>query len=241
VAAKLNATACSLLGFLHDRPLTGWELSEVVSMTIGNFWNVTRSQVYRELKTLEAEGHVIGGERGVRDKRAYEITESGRAAFADWIRQEPGPEMTRYPLLVTVWFGDHLPEDELEWFLRLHRARHEKQERFLRNVLDTVQDHSTPAARATRFGLYYEQAVLRWFDSMPCFGGVEVRQGSPEEPRPSRPARPGDFPNANVGDHEPAPTASRPRAPEAKPAATAKKPATKPRPPRRSGPRRQRS
>ncbi len=199
---KLNATACTLLGFLHDRPMTGWDLSEVVSATIGNFWNVTRSQVYRELKTLEAEGHVVGGERGVREKRAYQITDSGRAAFADWISQEPGPEVARYPLLVTVWFGDHLPEDQLEWFLRLHRARHEKQARFLRNIVETVTDHSTPAARAARFGLYYEEAVLRWFDSLSFFGGEEPSDGKPAEPRPSQPARPGDFRDANPGAHD---------------------------------------
>ena len=48
----LNPTAASLLGFLHQGPMTGWDLAQTVEATIGDFWNVTRSQVYRELRTL---------------------------------------------------------------------------------------------------------------------------------------------------------------------------------------------
>ncbi len=196
--AKLNDTACTLLGFLHDRPMTGWDLSEVVQLTVGNFWNVTRSQIYRELKTLEQEGFVTGGERGPRDKRAYTITESGRAAFAEWISREPGPEIARFPLLISVWFGDHLSEDEMDWFLRLHRARHEKRLEFYRQIHSEVEDHSTPSARALRFGLFYEEAVMRWLDSLPNFGGKEETRGS-EPPRPAQPRRPGDFRAARTG------------------------------------------
>ena len=161
-----NATACTLLGFLHERPMTGWELSEVVTATIGFFWNVTRSQIYRELRSLEQNGLVVGGERGSRDKRHYTITDAGRKAFSEWISKEPGPEVARYPLLMTVWFGDHVDPQDMDWFLRLHRARHEKRLEFYRGVHGEMEDHTTPAARALRFGLYYVEAVVRWFDSL---------------------------------------------------------------------------
>src|SRR2546429_256493 len=48
----LNATAASLLGFLRAGPMTGWDLDQRVKLSIGNFWNVTRSQIYRELRVL---------------------------------------------------------------------------------------------------------------------------------------------------------------------------------------------
>ena len=50
---KLNPTAATLLGFLHRGRMTGWDLAQMAEMVIGDFWNVTRSQVYRELRTLE--------------------------------------------------------------------------------------------------------------------------------------------------------------------------------------------
>ena len=186
---KLNATAQSLLGYLHDRPMTGWDLFQTVEATIGNFWNVTRSQVYRELRTLEQEGLVIGGERGTRDKRAYTITEAGKKAFSEFINQQPGDVVARYPLLLTTWFSDHLPPETFERFLRVHREQHQKQLEFYRQVFDAMEDHTTPAARALRFGLYYEEAAMRWFDSLDCFGGQE-RRNHPEPPRPETPERP---------------------------------------------------
>ncbi len=52
----LNATAASLLGFLHEGPKTGWDLVATAQDRIGKFWSVTTSQVYRELAAMEAAG-----------------------------------------------------------------------------------------------------------------------------------------------------------------------------------------
>ena len=43
----LNTTAASLLGMLHDGPLSGWDLVAKAEDEIGAFWSLTRSQVYR--------------------------------------------------------------------------------------------------------------------------------------------------------------------------------------------------
>lgn len=193
---KVNDTACSLLGFLHDRPMAGWDLSEAVQATIGYFWNVSRSQIYRELRTLEELGLVVGGERGAREKKLYTITEAGRATFREWISREPGSEVARYPLLVTMWFSDHIQEEQLDWFLRFHRNEHGKRLDFYRHVYGEIDDESTPAARTLRFGLFYEEAIMRWFDSLPNFGGKERGAGTAHEPRPSEPKRPGDVASA---------------------------------------------
>src|SRR5690242_19907305 len=104
----LNATAASLLGFLHTGPQTGWDLQQAVESSIGNFWNVTRSQVYRELKALAALGLITAGASGARDRTPYRITKEGRAAFASWIAREPEPGIMRLPLVVTVFFGSHV-------------------------------------------------------------------------------------------------------------------------------------
>src|ERR1039457_7058864 len=108
-ATDLNPTAGSILGFLATfGPLTGWDLDKLVESSIGNFWNVTRSQVYRELRDLEARGMAASGEPGPRDRTPYQITKSGRAAFHAWVSRDPGPDMIRHRLLLTVFFSDHL-------------------------------------------------------------------------------------------------------------------------------------
>ena len=68
----LNATAASLLGFLHDGPMTGWDLVTVAEQRIGSFWSLTQSQVYRELSRHGRRRTGAAGERGRRDRQPYE-------------------------------------------------------------------------------------------------------------------------------------------------------------------------
>jgi DNA-binding PadR family transcriptional regulator len=164
-----NPTAASLLGFLHAGARTGWDLVQAVEGSIGNFWNVTRSQVYRELRSLEAQGLVEAGETGARDRRPYTITDAGRVAFSRWIAHEPGPELIRSPLLLSVFFGEHLDPALLRRFLTLHRARHEQrlaQYEALHTALDGVAGEQF-AIYALRYGIEYERAALRWMDELP--------------------------------------------------------------------------
>ena len=53
---ELNPTAAALLGFLAGGELSGYELAKAADEIIGDFWHVTRSQVYRELSALSERG-----------------------------------------------------------------------------------------------------------------------------------------------------------------------------------------
>lgn len=168
----LNATAASLLGFLHDGPLTGWDLVAAAQLVIGDFWSLTRSQVYRELATMAETGLVEAGEPGRRDRKPYVITPAGRTAFAAWLEREPGPETIRFPLLLTVAFGRHLPKEKLTAFLTTHRKVHAQRlagyEEQIANAELAATDELDPYLLATlNFGLTYERAVLDWFDRLP--------------------------------------------------------------------------
>ena len=168
----LNATAASLLGFLHLGPMTGWDLVVTAQVVIGDFWSLTQSQVYRELAAMAEAGLVTAGERGRRDRRPYELTDAGRAAFAEWVRREPGPETIRFPLLLTIGFGRHLPPDELAGIVARHRAQHADrlaryQEQHAAAVRDTGGQPDPYVLATLDFGIAYEQAVLGWFDRLP--------------------------------------------------------------------------
>lgn len=167
-----NGTAGALLGFLHVGPMSGWDLVGVAERAIGEFWPVTRSQVYRELKGLAEEGLIEVGERGPRDRRPYALTEDGRAAFLEWLDREPGPEQIRFPLLLTMSFGRHLPPERLASFVAAARDVHERRlDRHLRD-LETARAaggaECDPWAMATLdFGIRYETAVVEWFAGLP--------------------------------------------------------------------------
>lgn len=171
----LNATAASLLGFLHDGPMTGWDLVAVAQQRIGNFWTLTQSQVYRELAAMAGSGLVEQGQPGPRDRKPYLITEAGRAAFREWIDREPGLEQIRFPLLLTIMFAGHLPPGRLLEMVAAHRSVHAERladYQRIRKELDGVVDELPGGADRFRlatleFGLRYESAVLDWFDQLP--------------------------------------------------------------------------
>jgi len=169
----LNATAASLLGFLHEGPMTGWDLVATAQQRIGNFWTLTQSQVYRELTAMAESGLVEPGEPGPRDRKPYQITAVGRAAFSEWIERDPGLEQVRFPLLLTIMFAGHLPSERLMEIIGTHRDVHADRlasYRSLRDDLDETAEH-TEADRyrlaTLDFGLRYETAVLDWFDHLP--------------------------------------------------------------------------
>lgn len=168
---ELNATAASLLGFLHEGPMAGWDLVATAQERIGDFWSITRSQVYRELTAMAACGLVAAGARGRRDRRPYTITAAGRDAFAAWVDREPGPETIRFPLLLTMSFGRHVRPERLATFVSAHRATHVERlaeyERALAAARDADDGPDTYGMATLEFGLAYERAVLAWFDRLP--------------------------------------------------------------------------
>jgi DNA-binding PadR family transcriptional regulator len=168
----LNATAASLLGFLYDGPLTGWDLVVTARRAIGDFWSLTQSQVYRELSAMAEAGLVEPGEPGRRDRKPYAITPAGRSAFAAWLDREPGPETIRFPLLLTVAFGRHLRGAKLAAFLTRHRGVHAQrlagyEEQLAKADVATAGEPDPYVLATLDFGLTYERAVLDWFERLP--------------------------------------------------------------------------
>lgn len=165
---KLNATAACLLGLLHRGPMTGWDLARLAEVALGDFWNMTQSQVYRELRDLEGQGLVEAGPAGARDKKPYTLTERGRAAFGVWIRREPGPDLIRSPLLLMVFFGSHLDPAHRERFLAIQRLRHEQSLDEYRQVRARLveADQEPDLTKVLQFAILHEEAVLAWFEWM---------------------------------------------------------------------------
>jgi DNA-binding PadR family transcriptional regulator len=169
---ELNATAASLLGFLHEGPKTGWELAATAQRVIGDFWSLTQSQIYRELAAMAAAGLIEAGERGPRHRQPYTLTPAGRAAFAAWIQREPGDETIRYPLLLALAFGRFLPPERIAGFVARHRAVHAARLQRYEQAEAAIRAGGVPAGdpfvlATLSFGLHYERAVLAWFDELP--------------------------------------------------------------------------
>lgn len=114
----------ALLAVLTVEPMTGYDLSKQFQHTVSHVWNAPDSQIYPELKRMEAEGLLTGtdvpwGPRGT--KREYTISPAGIAAFREWMNEPVTYFLDRDPA--------HLKAAYLEWsdpegarrILRAHR------------------------------------------------------------------------------------------------------------------------
>lgn len=176
----MNATAAALLGLLEDcGELTGGELVRVADERVGDYWSVTRSQVYRELTALSEHGDVVAGDPGPRDAQPYRISDAGRRHLRAWLAAEEPRESVRNNLLLLVAFGRRLPPGRLEQLLdqreRLACQRLDRYARFDEQV--SAGDDDAHVRATLSFGLHYERAVLSWLDGLPR----EVRGRTPAQ------------------------------------------------------------
>jgi DNA-binding PadR family transcriptional regulator len=186
VDLDLNATAATILGFLEREPMTGWELARQLEEIVGDFWNVTRSQIYRELKALAEQGLVASMKTGPRDRQPYRITEAGRRAFREWIARSAEPPTMRIPLVLQVFFGDDVPPETLRQSLEdmrhYHAARLAVYQLFESHVAKGTRRHD-----ALRLGLMFQRTMIAWIDSLRPEGRRRRSGGVLRSPtRPSR-------------------------------------------------------
>ena len=168
--SSLNPTSGAILGILSQfGPLNANALSRTAKGRIGDYWTVTRSQVYRELATLANRGFVTYGPSGPRDSRDCEITEAGREAFLSWLDQGPADDVIRFPILLTVKFARFFApgrlEEILDDFAGLHRERLAEY-----RLVDAAyaDDEIDRYDRATlRFGILFEEAIEKWVAELP--------------------------------------------------------------------------
>ena len=164
----VNATAAALLGLLDDGPATGYDLVGAAQEFLGDFWTVTRSQVYRELAAMADRGLVTAGAAGPRDRRPYQVTAEGRAAFDAWLHSDLGAEVVRVPLLLRLAFADRLAEDRLAELVADQRAVHAERLRCYRELEEAAVAGGTTDRQllTLRFGIRYETGVLEWLDEV---------------------------------------------------------------------------
>jgi len=115
-----------ILGFLLDGPKTGYDLKREFDATVSYFFEATFSGIYPALRKMENDGLVakeVIPQEGKPSKNVYEITEQGRAAFAEYLASPVAPSVQRSDLLLRIFFGSHSSEDQIRDWLRQERNR----------------------------------------------------------------------------------------------------------------------
>ena len=108
----------AILGLLTYRPMTGYGLKKIFDKSISHVWAASLSQIYRELSALEKKGYVRSTTKKQKDrpdKKIYNITEEGRNAFQEWLKDFSGTfsSTKRDEFMLKIFFGSKLEKEQL--------------------------------------------------------------------------------------------------------------------------------
>ena len=137
----------ALLGLLHHRPMTGYDLKKILDHPMGFFWAAQMSQIYRELNTLE-EKRLVKSEVEPQEKRpdrkVYQVTKEGRENFLNWLNKFPNrlSELYRSEFLMRIFFSSKIKLDELAFEIKRYKRELEEQLRYLNEVEQWIKDYS---------------------------------------------------------------------------------------------------
>lgn len=106
----------AILGLLHVRPKTGYDLKKTFDRSLNHFWPAQQSQIYRTLARLAEQGFVsseVIPQQGRPNRRLYSLTPAGRRELGGWLSADdrPGPWRSRF--LVHVYLAGLQTDEEV--------------------------------------------------------------------------------------------------------------------------------
>ena len=123
-----GATPNALLGLLSLGPMSGYDIRQLISESIGHFWSESYGQIYPGLKRLSAAGFVVKKTergKGSPDRHVYSLTAEGREQLRRWLKVPVAKEVPRNELLLKLFFGAQVSpkvsREHVQAYLELHR------------------------------------------------------------------------------------------------------------------------
>ncbi len=125
---ELGNTAYVILGALHERPRSGYDIKQFADGSTRHFWAVSYGQLYPELKRLLDAGLIEAEDQptGSRQRTLYRLTRLGEEALADWVSDfAVRPCEIRDEMLVRLFFSDVLEPQRRAELARAMAGRHQ--------------------------------------------------------------------------------------------------------------------
>lgn len=176
----------ALLASLNESVATGYELTRRFRERMGNVWNASHQQIYRELAKLLEEDLVqveVVEQSGKPDRKVYRISGAGKDALSGWVNSFSPRPATRDPLLLKLFAGDLWDHDRLfeelaryeqDWRAELERYR--EIERMYFPDVQTLPRHYKLQYLALRRGIMAAESWLAWASDVRAV--LEVCEGA---------------------------------------------------------------
>lgn len=127
--SAVNKTRFAVLGLLSIRPMSGYDLKQVIEASTRNFWNESYGQIYPVLKELTASGLTLREDQpreSGRERHVYSLTDQGRDELRRWLTSPVERQQVRNELLLKLFFGAEVPVEVSIEHVERFRARQER-------------------------------------------------------------------------------------------------------------------
>jgi DNA-binding PadR family transcriptional regulator len=165
-------TQMIILGLLHKGPHTGYEVQKRMEGTTDFFYSTSAGSIHPAFKKLEEASYVTAhsAPRDGRNRKVFTITETGRAAFLDWLGKDIALARIKEDVLVKLFFFEHLNGEERTELMKRHIA----QLRQVHGILSEMHrdySHCPEGERPSQFqlmtihfGIDYYQFAADWYE-----------------------------------------------------------------------------
>jgi DNA-binding PadR family transcriptional regulator len=156
----------ALLALLSEGPKYGLQLREEFEARTGEVWPLNVGQVYTTLQRLERDGLVEseGGDDG--PQKAFQITATGTAELADWLRTPPDLSAPpRDELVMKVLVAIRLPGTDVHEVIQAHRRYLIQLMQQWTRIKEGGGEGDLSLALAVDAELFRLDSVVRWLDA----------------------------------------------------------------------------
>ena len=166
----------AILVSLCEQSGSGYELTRRFDRSIGYFWSATHQQIYRTLRTMEADGWVsakVVAQQGRPDKKVYTVSPTGHAEVRRWLAEPVEPSPMRSEIAVKLRGASLGDVRALAAAIARHRDLHAIQ---LDAVLAMAKKDFADPARLSgrelhhylvlRGGIHTEQGLVDWYEEI---------------------------------------------------------------------------
>ncbi|WP_141581768.1 PadR family transcriptional regulator [Actinomadura sp. WMMA1423] len=180
----------AVLGLIAEMDgASGYDLLKMFEISLGNVWPARQSQLYGELGKLSDAGLIEVADEGPRGRKAYRITDSGRAELRHWLVDVPPKGNRKDETLLRVFFLGLVEPEEVQRFMRGQVAglgRYLDELGTLEKGIDWGEDDLSVYGRLViEYGKRYAAMRRDWFE----WAAHEIDSLDDRAHRPKRPGQ----------------------------------------------------
>jgi PadR family transcriptional regulator AphA len=171
MAERVSQSQFAVLGLLSLGAMSGYDLKQLSTWSVGHFWREGYGQIYPTLRQLEKERLVTKKterQKGKPDRNVYSLAPAGLERLKQWLASPANPEVPRNELLLKMFFGQWMPQEISRNHVEEHRQLYRQELAELAAIRQRLlEEHENDPGRpfwemTLSYGEHITKAQLAW-------------------------------------------------------------------------------